>query len=188
IETPIGIVRLWLSENEKPENFSVPFFMAIDDTRKLSPDWVSVEIDGENVIALEADWDGNTDIWLYYPDIQEREQLTDTDFSEQSPAWSPDGTQLAYMTWESDRAEIAIHDFTSGESRTITSFEGFASAPQWSPDGNYLVFSGNAIFEDEEDLDLYIMDSNGDNVRKITDFDGNEGFPDWRPCPTTVSQ
>ncbi|OIQ72104.1 protein TolB [mine drainage metagenome] len=55
-----------------------------------------------------------------------------------SPAWSPDGNQLAYVSFESLKPVIYVHDVSSGKRRLIANFKGSNSAPAWSPDGKSL--------------------------------------------------
>ena len=52
-----------------------------------------------------------------------------------SPAWSPDGKQIAYVSFEKKRAQIYTVDVASGKRRLISSFAGINGAPAWSPDG-----------------------------------------------------
>lgn len=187
VETVIGIYLPWFRDfGDPPEGMQRLFYRQIDEVRKNFPDWASEQSDGQSLIALEADWDGNPDIWLYLPDVDTRENLTNTDYAESSPAWSPDSTQLAYMSWETGNSEIWVMDVETREINIMTDFGEFAGTPRWSPNGEHIVFSGNSIFEPESDLDLYIMDVDSGNVRKITDFEGNEGLPDWRPCISDI--
>ncbi len=55
-----------------------------------------------------------------------------------SPAWSPDGQQIAYVTFENKRAQIFSVNVASGRRRLITDFPGINGAPAWSPDGRQL--------------------------------------------------
>jgi TolB protein len=55
-----------------------------------------------------------------------------------SPAWSPDGNQLAYVSFESRKPVIYVHDVGTGKRRLIANFKGSNSAPAWSPDGQTL--------------------------------------------------
>jgi TolB protein len=55
-----------------------------------------------------------------------------------SPAWSPDGKQLAYVSFETQKAVVWVQDLSSGARRVVASFRGSNSAPAWSPDGQRL--------------------------------------------------
>ena len=55
-----------------------------------------------------------------------------------SPAWSPDGGRLAYVSFESRKPVVYTHDVASGKRRLIANFRGSNSAPAWSPDGRTL--------------------------------------------------
>jgi len=55
-----------------------------------------------------------------------------------SPSWSPDGRQLAYVSFESRKPTVYVHDVASGRRRLVANFRGSNSAPAWSPDGRTL--------------------------------------------------
>ena len=55
-----------------------------------------------------------------------------------SPVWSPDGRQLAYVSFEDQKAVVWVQDLTSGERRRVANFRGSNSAPAFSPDGRTL--------------------------------------------------
>lgn len=55
-----------------------------------------------------------------------------------SPAWSPDGTRLAYVSFESRKPVIYVHEISTGTRRVVANFRGSNSAPSWSPDGKTL--------------------------------------------------
>ncbi|MDP3701083.1 MAG: Tol-Pal system beta propeller repeat protein TolB [Hylemonella sp.] len=55
-----------------------------------------------------------------------------------SPSWSPDGRQLAYVSFESRKPVVYIHDVASGKRRLVANFRGSNSAPAWAPDGRSL--------------------------------------------------
>jgi TolB protein len=55
-----------------------------------------------------------------------------------SPSWSPDGRQLAYVSFESRKPTVYVHEVASGRRRLVANFRGSNSAPAWSPDGRTL--------------------------------------------------
>lgn len=65
-----------------------------------------------------------------------------------SPAWSPDGKKLAYVSFETGKPVIFVHELATGERRKVADFRGLNSAPAWSPDGQSLLMTlsrdGNA--------------------------------------------
>lgn len=68
-----------------------------------------------------------------------------------SPAWSPSGLSLAYVSFESRKPVVYIHDIAAGKRRVVANFNGSNSAPAWSPDGQNLVVTlsqagGSQIF------------------------------------------
>jgi TolB protein len=81
-----------------------------------------------------------------------------------SPAWSPDGRELAYVSFESQKAVVYAQDVLSGKRRVIANFRGSNSAPAWSPDGQTIA----ATLSRETGSQLYLMDRNGGNVRRLT--------------------
>lgn len=58
-----------------------------------------------------------------------------------SPAWSPDGRQLAYVSFESRKAVVWVQDTATGGRRKLADFPGSNSAPAWSPDGQFVALA-----------------------------------------------
>ncbi len=82
-----------------------------------------------------------------------------------SPAWSPDGSQLAYVSFEAGQAEVFVQDVTSGQRRRLSEQGGPSSAPAWSPDGRLL-----AVTRASEGVnrDIYVYDLGGGPPRRLT--------------------
>lgn len=127
-------------------------------------------------IAFYSGRSGSQDIWIVPTDgASPPRQLTHESMSADdfrfSPAWSPDGAEIAYFSnradyWEDD---IWVVDVASGEERQVSSTLMASSAPVWSPDGSRIALLGTA--KDEywyEDLAyLYVLDPEGGEERPV---------------------
>jgi Tol biopolymer transport system component len=101
-----------------------------------------------------------------------------------SPAWSPDGTKLAYLR----SAELWVLDTTTGQTRQLTTCHGCNQYDymSWSPDSSRLVFSEPDQFGS---LQLYIIDADGSHTTQLTHFPAalNAMQPTWSPDGTHIA-
>ena len=81
-----------------------------------------------------------------------------------SPAWSPDGRKLAYVSFENGKAVVMVQDVLSGERRPVASFKGSNSAPAWSPDGRRLAVT----LSRDGSAQLYLIELEGEGLRRLT--------------------
>jgi len=94
-----------------------------------------------------------------------------------SPAWSPDGKQLAYVSFESQKAVVYTQDASSGARRAIANFRGSNSAPAWSPDGQTLAVT----LSRDTGSQLYLMASTGGTPRRLTTSSAIDTEPAFAP-------
>ncbi|MCY1170421.1 MULTISPECIES: Tol-Pal system beta propeller repeat protein TolB [Polaromonas] len=94
-----------------------------------------------------------------------------------SPAWSPNGAQLAYVSFESRKPVIYAHDVASGKRRLLANFRGSNSAPAWSPDGRQIV----ATLSRDGGSQLYAIDANGGEPRRLTQSSSIDTEPAFSP-------
>ncbi|MHA7601942.1 Tol-Pal system beta propeller repeat protein TolB [Alicycliphilus sp. T452] len=90
-----------------------------------------------------------------------------------SPAWSPSGAQLAYVSFESRKPVVYVHDVATGRRRLIANFRGSNSAPAWSPDGRILAVT----LSRDGGSQLYTIDANGGEPRRLMQSSGIDTEP-----------
>jgi TolB protein len=94
-----------------------------------------------------------------------------------SPAWSPDGKQIAYVTFEGHRAAIYIQDIATGNRHILTKFPGINGAPAWSPDGKKIAL----VLTKTGYPKIYVLDIATNNLEAITDGWFLDTEPAWAP-------
>jgi TolB protein len=93
-----------------------------------------------------------------------------------SPAWSPDGSALAYVSFEDRLPSIYVQTLRNGERRRVSAHAGVNQAPAWSPDGKKLAM---VLSTREGNLDVYIKDLATQELTRITDDPGIDTEPQW---------
>lgn len=81
-----------------------------------------------------------------------------------SPNWSPDGQQLAYVSFKNGRPEIFVQNIFNREIQTLASFKGLNSAPVWSPDGKRLALT----LSKDGNPEIYVMELATKRLTRIT--------------------
>jgi TolB protein len=107
--------------------------------------------------------------------------LTSTD-PIMSPAWSPDGKKIAYVSFENRRASIYIEDVATGARRLVTEYQGINGAPAWSPDGRKLAL----VLSKDGSPNIYILDLASRQLTPITRDWSINTEPAWSPDGKTL--
>lgn len=94
-----------------------------------------------------------------------------------SPAWAPGGNQLAYVSFESRKPVIYVHDVATGRRRLLANFRGSNSAPAWSPDGRTLAVT----LSRDGGSQLYLIDAKGGEPRRLTESASIDTEPLFSP-------
>ncbi|WP_124950778.1 Tol-Pal system beta propeller repeat protein TolB [Sulfuriferula thiophila] len=94
-----------------------------------------------------------------------------------SPAWSPDGSKLAYVSFEAKKPVIYVQNMMTGTRRILANFKGSNSAPAWSPDGSKLAL----VLTRDDGSQLYLINADGTGLKRLTFGGGIDTEPDWSP-------
>lgn len=95
-----------------------------------------------------------------------------------SPVWSPNGKQIAYVSFENHRPAIYISDLSNGQRQRISAFPGINSSPAWSPDGKRLAV---ALSKGKVNPNIYVINLSNHKLRQITSDQAINTSPDWSP-------
>ncbi len=93
-----------------------------------------------------------------------------------SPAWSPDGRKLAYVSFERDNSEIYIQELRSGARQRVSARRGVNSAPAWSPDGRRLALT---LSRDDGNLDVYTLELASQVLTRLTRHPAIDTEAEW---------
>ncbi|MBW7903248.1 MAG: Tol-Pal system protein TolB [Rhodocyclaceae bacterium] len=80
-----------------------------------------------------------------------------------SPAWSPDGGRLAYVSFENKKPVIYVHSLASGKRVVVANFKGSNSAPAWSPDGRRLA----VVLTKDGGSQIFTINADGSGVQRL---------------------
>ncbi len=94
-----------------------------------------------------------------------------------SPAWSPDGSRLAYVSFEAKKPVVYVHSIATGQRNVAANFKGSNSAPAWSPDGRRLA----VVLTKDGQSQLYSVNADGSGVQRLASSSGIDTEPAWSP-------
>ena len=149
---------------------------AMDDRPAWSPD-------GRR-IAFSSNRDGKKEIYVMDVDGSNVKRITNNLADDVNPSWSPDGSRIVFDSERDGNREIYVMDADGGNQIRLTRDNALDSTAAWSPDGNLVAFASNrdtGLPYNPYNLDIYVMNADGSNVRRIVDDPEYDVGPQWSP-------
>jgi Tol biopolymer transport system component len=141
------------------------------------PDLVFVSSrDGDySLYEMNADGSAQSRLTDHDPDTSSPARL----FFQIEPAWSPDGTEIAFSSRREGTFDIFVMQSDGSGTRRLTSTKEHDSHPTWSPDGERIAF--------ERDGDIHVMRADGSGEQRLSVPTAAEAEPAWSPDGRTIA-
>jgi TolB protein len=132
-------------------------------------DWVYQQLTGTpgvftSRISYVTKSSGRYNLWIADSDGEGARSALSSPEPIISPSWSPTGNQLAYVSFESRKPVVYVHELASGQRRVVANFKGSNSAPAWAPDGRSIV----ATLSRDGGSQLYRVSLQGGEPQRLT--------------------
>ena len=119
---------------------------------------------------------GYSHLWYYLPGELSARQITNGNWDDRHPAFSPDGSSIAFASHQNGNWDLYLLQAETGEVRRLTATLGFESRPAWSPDGQWLAYE--AYYEGNYDIWILPLDEEQEPFR-LTSHPGVDRSPSW---------
>lgn len=109
-------------------------------------------------------------------DGENQQVITSSNEPLMSPAWSPDGESIAYVSFENKVSAIYVQTLRTGERRRVSARSGINGAPAWSPDGRTLALT---LSRKDGDVDVYTLRLSDQTLTRMSFDPGIDTEPTW---------
>ena len=173
----------------------VPTLVATAISAPTKPPFLQAELASspEGLLAFYSDRDGNPEIYTIKADGSGLARLTNDPAFDDSPAISPDGWQIVFLTARHDPKpqfpnlmyEIYVVDIDGVNTLRLTTTEAAEDHPSWSPDGSKILF--DADYDDDGFYEIYTISLDGSELTRLTSNTANDQFADWSPDGSQIA-
>ena len=139
--------------------------------------------DPKGKIVFQSNRDGQWEIYVMNADGSGLKRLTENEWDDEYPVWSPDGEEIAFKSNRDGNWEIYKMSANGSSVTRLTSCEAEDASPCWSPDGEKIAFHSSR----DGDWEIYIMDADGGDPVRVTKSPHKEILPAWSPDGKKIS-
>ncbi len=126
---------------------------------------------------------GGPDLYIVDSDGSNLHRITTSPDWDSLPAWSPDGSSIAYVHGHDGNDDIWVVGSDGSDPHPVNEAPGLDLLPSWSPDGKSLTFASNRAGNPE----IYVMASDGSDVQRLTHNSSFDGAPAWSPDGKSIA-
>jgi HYR domain/WD40-like Beta Propeller Repeat len=181
---PIGVTTVECTATDEAGNIGRASFTV---TVSRAPEEIAEKI------AFVSQRDGgvdNPEIYVMNADGSEQTRLTNNQFLDGFPTWSPDGTKIAFSrTVSPGNDEIYVMNADGSEQTRLTNSPASDSDPNWSPDGTKIAFTSTRDGDVSGNInsEIYVMNADGSEQTNISNNPAADFTPDWSPDGTKIA-
>ena len=142
-------------------------------------------------LAFERKENDNSDVYLMNPDGSDLTRLTNDPGWDGTPAWSPDGAQIAFASERLGSPVIMLMNADGSDQRALTESTYASLMPVWSPDGKQIAFASTRAYEVQQQgerqeveggFEIWVMNADGSDPQRITGNPEDQSlYPVWSP-------
>ena len=180
--------NIWMMDADGGNSRNVTNHDAGDWHPDWSPDGRQIAFTSDRNSDWEFDiWGGNSEIYVMTPDGVNLVNLTKHPAKDDSPDWSPDGNQIAFISNREGNREVYVMNADGTNPINLTNHPAVDGHPDWSPDGRRIAFSSNRDGDWEkqpnDNWEVFVMNADGTNPINLTNHPKWDSGPAWEPAP-----
>jgi Tol biopolymer transport system component len=175
----------WYLETTKTGIVDNAFHFGTDGDIPVVGDWGGdVTVMGEGRIAFVSNRNnGNYEIYVMKPDGTGQTRITNNTADYVHPAWSPDGSKIAFQSSLEGNDEIYVMNADGTGKINITKNAAYDWSPSYSPDGTKIAFASGRRGSQE----IYVMNADGSEQTRLTDTMGFNNNPSYSPDGSKIA-
>ncbi|MFP6587381.1 MAG: hypothetical protein VB814_07025 [Pirellulaceae bacterium] len=138
---------------------------------------LTISPDGKSVVYAFPDNNGSQQLWQTNIQLQNKSALTNSDYIDAYPRFSPTGNLLAFTSTRSGNFDIYRMAADGTSMFQLTDHAGIDTRPAWSPDGLRIAYTSLV----QGNYEIFVMNADGSNQKQITNNPGKDDFACWHP-------